>query len=122
MLTFFKKDFICDPLLFAGSVVYYFLLNQHSLFCNIIVSMNEIPYFIAYIVSTVAGIFLSCVLCGLFHWEAWGLVIGQAIPQLVYNNWHWPQYVLNKIDAGYFESIRNGLKWWRAKLVSGLMR
>lgn len=122
VLTIFKKDFICDPLLFAGIVVYYFLLNQHSLFCNIIVSMNEIPYFIAYIVSTVAGILLSCVLCGLFHWEAWGLVIGQAIPQLVYNNWHWPQYVLNMIDAGYFESIRNGLKWWRAKLVSGFRR
>lgn len=119
VLTLFKKDFICEPLLFIGIAAYYFLLNQHSLFCNIIVSMNQIPYFIAYIISTGAGIALSCLLCGVFHWEAWGLVIGQAVPQLLYNNWHWPKYVLDMIGAGYLESLRNGAKWWIDKATRG---
>lgn len=77
ILTLFKHDFICDPVLFLGIALYYFLLNQHSLFCNIIVSMNEIPYFKAYLVSTAAGICVSCVLCGALGWGAWGLVVGR---------------------------------------------
>ena len=118
-LTLFKKDFICDPLLFVGIAVYYFLLNQHSLFCNIIVSMNQIPYFKAYLVSTAAGICLSSVLCGVLDWEAWGLVIGQAIPQLLYNNWHWPKYVLDQVEVGYIAAIKNGISWWVNKLFGG---
>lgn len=118
ILTLFKKDFICDQALFFGIAVYYFLLNQHSLFCNIIVSMNEIPYFKAYLVSTVAGIALSCVLCGLFGMGAWGLVLGQAIPQLLYNNWRWPKYVLDFVDTTYSKMLAGGVSWWVRKVVT----
>ena len=52
----FKSDFICDPVLYLGLSIYMFLLNQHSLFCNVIVNMNEIPYFKAYLISTFGGI------------------------------------------------------------------
>ena len=117
VLTLFKKDFLCDPLLFIGIATYYFLLNQHSLFCNIIVSMNQIPYFKAYLISTIAGICVSCVLCGVFHWQAWGLVIGQAVPQLLYNNWHWPKYVLDCVGVGYISAIKNGIYWWTNKIT-----
>lgn len=117
ILTLFKHDFICDPVLFLGIALYYFLLNQHSLFCNIIVSMNVIPYFKAYLVSTAAGICVSCVLCGAFSWGAWGLVVGQAIPQLCYNNWHWPQYVLKRTGLGYVQAIHSGLDWWKNRMV-----
>ena len=117
ILTLFKHDFICDPVLFLGIALYYFLLNQHSLFCNIIVSMNEIPYFKAYLVSTAAGICVSCVLCGALSWGAWGLVVGQAIPQLCYNNWHWPQYVLKRTGLGYVQAINSGFDWWKKRMV-----
>lgn len=122
VLTLFKADFICDVGLYGGIALYYFLLNQHSLFCNIIVSMNEIPYFKAYLASTVAGICLSCVLCGTAGMGAWGLVLGQAIPQLLYNNWHWPKYVLDRVEVTYFEALAGGARWWLRKLRSVVSR
>lgn len=118
ILTLFKDDFVCDQALFFGIAVYYFLLNQHSLFCNIIVSMNEIPYFKAYLVSTVAGIALSCTLCGPLGMGAWGLVLGQAVPQLLYNNWRWPKYVLDYVGTTYPRMLVDGVRWWMQKVVA----
>lgn len=118
ILAFVRDGFVCDRLLFVGIAVYYFLLNQHSLFCNIIVSMNEIPYFKAYLVSTAAGICLSSVFCGVFHMGAWGLVLGQAFPQLIYNNWHWPKYVLDRIGLTYPKAVTNGARWWLEKVIN----
>ena len=112
LLSLIKSDFVCDRLLYLGLSVYYFLLTQHSMFCNIIVSMNEIPYFKSYIVSTIAGIFLSGVLCGLFSYGAWGLVVGQAFPQLIYNNWKWPKTVLDSVGLSYGGALGEGMKWW----------
>lgn len=98
----FKSDFICDPVLYLGLSIYMFLLNQHSLFCNVIVNMNEIPYFKAYLISTLAGLVLSCILCAYFKLGTWGLVLGQMLPQLAYNNWYWPVYVMKKLSLPIF--------------------
>lgn len=117
VLTIFKHDFICDRALFLGLAAYLFLLNQHSLFCNIIVNMNQIPYYKSYIVSTAVGILLTCFLCGVFGMGSWGLVLGQAVPQLMYNNWKWPSYVLNRLGISYFEMLRHGVNWWIARLL-----
>lgn len=121
VLPLFKPDFICDPALYLTLSVYYFLLNQHSLYCQFIVSMNEIPYFKAYLVSTIAGVALTCLLCGWMHWGVWGLILGQAIPQLCYNNWHWPQYVYKKIGGTYMQSIATGMCWF-AKTITSLCK
>ena len=111
-LSLFKANFVCEPALYLGLSVYMFLLNQHSLFCNVIVNMNEIPYFKAYLISTLAGLILSCIFCAYFKFGAWGLVLGQMIPQLIYNNWYWPLYVMKKIDSTYLSTVATGLKWW----------
>lgn len=117
ILVLIRDNFVCDRLLFMGIATYYFLLNQHSLFCNIIVSMNEIPYFKAYLVSTVAGISLSSVFCGVFSMGPWGLVLGQALPQLLYNNWRWPKYVLDRIGLTYLKILKRGIRWWACRLT-----
>lgn len=122
VLALFKSDFICDPALYLGLSIYMFLLNQHSLFCNVIVNMNEIPYFKAYLISTFAGLILSCIFCAYFKLGAWGLVLGQMIPQLAYNNWHWPMYVMKKINSTYFSTVVTGLQWWIAKFKNKLSR
>lgn len=116
VLTLFREDFVCDQALFYGIALYYFLLNQHSLYCCLIVSMNEIPYFKAYLISTGCGILLSCLLCGIAKMGPWGLVIGQALPQLAYNNWRWPKYVLDRIGITYFRTLRDGFAWWLHKI------
>lgn len=116
VLALFKDDFICDPGMFLVLSAYLFLLNQHSLYCQLIVSMNEIPYFKAYIATTVVGIILTCLFCGPLCMGVWGLILGQALPQLCYNNWRWPRYVYNKIGGSYTESLHEGATWWVAKL------
>lgn len=120
LLALFKSDFICDPVLYLGLSIYMFLLNQHSLFCNVIVNMNEIPYFKAYLISTLAGLVLSCILCAYFKLGAWGLVLGQMLPQLAYNNWYWPVYVMKKIKSTYFSTVAAGLQWWFSKIKGKL--
>lgn len=117
VLGLFKDGFICDRWLFVGLAVYYFLLSQHSVFCMIIVSMNEIPYFKAYIITTVIGIALSSALCGIVGLGEWGLVLGQAIPQLLYNNWHWPKYVLDRVGLAYGSMLKSGLRWWCGRVT-----
>lgn len=112
LLTTIKSDFICDRTLFVSLSLYLILLNQHSLFCNIIVNTNEIPYFKAYIISTAAGIVLTCFLCGKFSLGVWGIIFGQAIPQLVFNNWYWPLYVMKSIGVTYPEMLKAGTLWW----------
>ena len=115
-LSLFKSNFICDPALYLGLSVYMFLLNQHSLFCNVIVNMNEIPYFKAYLISTLAGLILSCIFCAYCKFGAWGLVLGQMLPQLAYNDWHWPLYVMKKVDSTYLSTVVTGLQWWFSKV------
>lgn len=117
LLPIIRSSFLVDIPLYLGLSVYIFLLNQHSIFCSLIVGTNRIPYFKGYIVAAVAGIALSVVLCGIFQFGGWGLVLGQALPQLVYNNWKWPHFVLKELDTNIREMLWVGFGWWRSKVV-----
>lgn len=117
LLTLFKSDFVCDVGLYLGMSLYVFLLNQHSLFCSLLVNMNEIPYFKSYLVSTCAGVLLSSLLCSVAGMGGWGLVLGQAVPQLVYNNWHWPHVVLQRLGITYREVLFRGTTSWAKRLL-----
>ena len=103
-----KPGTIVDYGLYIGLCVYLALLQQHSIFCNFIISMNEIPYMKSYVVSAILGIVLTYVLCDYTRLGAWGIVLGQAIPQLLYNNWEWPSYYCRKMSMKYFVFLKNG--------------
>lgn len=118
LLPIFKPGVHVDYLLFLAMVLYLGLLNQHSIFCNYIISMNEIPYMLGYILASIAGIVLVWLFAGVLGWGAWGIVAGQALSQIVYNNWKWPQYLCRKIGTTYPALIRQGLTWWKNKLSS----
>lgn len=96
--------------------LYLCLLNHHSIFCNFIIGMNEIPYMSAYILSALLGLALSVVLSGALRLGAWGLVGGQFIAQIIYNNWKWPKYVMRILDTTYFRTVAEGCSWWRERL------
>lgn len=97
--------------------LYLALLQQHSIFCNYIISMNEIPYMWGYIAAAALGTVLVCLMCGVFDMGAWGIVLGQAFSQIVYNNWKWPMYLCNKLNMTYRGIVVEGIRNWKGKLT-----
>lgn len=117
ILPMIKPDISFDLELFMLMCLYLGLLNQHSIFCNYIVGMNEVPYMKGYVFAAVLGTGISCLLCGIFRFGAWGIILGQTVSQLLYNNWKWPVYLCNKIGFTYRGCLRQGVAEWRGKLL-----
>lgn len=120
ILPVFKPTVIVNYGLFLGMCVYLALWDHHSVCCNYIISMNEVPYMIGYLISSVLGVALVWVFCGGLCFGAWGIVLGQAVSQIVYNNWKWPMYLCGKLDIGYSELMRQGAAFWSDKLRRAL--
>lgn len=118
LLPLFKPGVRVDYLLFLAMALYLALLNQHSIFCNYIISMNEIPYMLGYILAAFGGIVFVWLFAGVLGWGAWGIVAGQALSQIVYNNWKWPQYLCRKIGTTYPALLKQGVEYWKTKLAS----
>ena len=116
-LPVIKPNVSVDFGLFVLMCLYLGLLNQHSIFCNYIVGMNEVPYMLGYVISAVFGTGMVCLLCGGFGLGARGIVLGQAVSQLLYNNWKWPVYLCNKIGFRYRDCLRQGIVEWKNKLL-----
>lgn len=112
LISIIKPGFMPDLLLYVVMCLYLGLWNQHSFFCSYIGSMNEIPYMPAYVISSLTGIFLSAFGAGILGLGAWGIVFGQAICQIVYNNWKWPHYLAVHIGTSYFKLIVAGFREW----------
>ncbi|KAB8287251.1 polysaccharide biosynthesis protein [Bifidobacterium ramosum] len=117
LLPLLKPGIKVDYILFAVLCLYLSLLQQHSIFCNYIISMNEIPYMRGFITAAVLGCVFVCIFCGPLHMGEWGLVIGQAFSQIIYNNWKWPHYLCKKMGISYINLWTNGLSFWRMRLT-----
>lgn len=118
LLPLLKPGISIDFGLFILICLYLGLLNQHSIFCNYIVGMNEIPYMWGYILAALFGSVAVYVLCGVFGLGAWGIILGQAASQLVYNNWKWPFYLCNKIGFTYRDCLREGADSWNTQIIA----
>ena len=112
VLSIVKKGFSPDCLLYLALVAYLAVWNHHSLCCNYIISTNEIPYLPAYILSALFGFLLSFALVSQTSVGVWGLVLGNGIAQLAYNNWKWPMYLARKFSTRYYLMIKNGTAQW----------
>ena len=112
LLPLFKPGVSVDYGLFLGMCLYLGLLQQHSIFCNYIISMNEIPYMRGYVTAAALGVGFVCLLCGGFGMGAWGIVLGQAASQAVYNNWKWPVYLCGRLGSTYRGIVAQGVREW----------
>lgn len=115
MLKAVRPDLEFDYLFFLVLAAYMALLQHHTIFCNFILASNRIPFLWGFVLSSLAGLVLSVVSVQMFQWGMWGLVFGQALPQLAFNNWYWPHYVMAELDTSFGLMIRNGLSYWVGK-------
>lgn len=116
LLPIIKPGVAVDYGLFLGLAVYLGLWSQHSIFCNYIISMNEVPYMVGYLVAAVLGAGLAAALCGVLGMGAWGIVLGQALSQVLYNNWRWPSYLCRRLGTTYPAIMSQGARIWAGKI------
>lgn len=109
VLPLFKHGLVISYPLFLAMTLYIALLQQHGIFCNYIISMNEIPYMLGYVVSAALGVVFSYILCAGFGMGAWGIISGQAVSQLIYNNWKWPAYLCGRLGLRYTAIFSQGM-------------
>lgn len=112
LIPLLKPNLVIDYPFFIFLFIYNILVQQYSIFCNYIVSMNEIPYMKAYLVAAILGCLLVSIFCGLFHTGFWGIVFGQFISQ-IYNILKWPVYLCKKIYESYYSVFKKGFLEWR---------
>ena len=110
-IKWIKPSAILESSIIATVFVYEFLYKRHSYYASYISCTNSIPYVTSYIISSIGGLALSIILIRAFDLEIWGLILGQLIIQLAYNNWKWPQYVRNMLGISEFEFIKTGIQF-----------
>jgi O-antigen/teichoic acid export membrane protein len=118
VFQFIKPTYEFDTIVFLGLGCYLFLWKQQSMFASYIASTNRIPYSRSFIVAAVLGVLLSFLFVGYFKFGVWGLILGQAVAQILYNNWRWVVFVCSELDISYFALIKCGMKTWFAKAKS----
>lgn len=122
LLPIFKPGIVPDAPLFIGLSCYLFLWNQHSIFCNLIVSTDRIPYMGGYLVAAALGTLLATAFVVGAGLGVWGLVLGQAVAQIAYNNWKWPCFVMKELEVSFASVLRAGFKEWGSRVKFGYSR
>lgn len=120
ILSLIKPSIKLSVTAFVAITAYLGLLNHHSMFCCFIISMNRVPYMLAYLISAIAGIILTYISCGPLGLGLGGMIASQLISQGIFNNWYWPRYVMKAIGGRYVPVFVQGVKCWQSALVSTL--
>jgi O-antigen/teichoic acid export membrane protein len=94
-----KPTTIFNRSVITGIAIYNFFYKGQSYFASFISNTNHVPYMNAYIVSGFSGILLSIILMSVFNLGVWGLILGQFLPQLIYNCWKWPREVFMMLSS-----------------------
>nr|WP_275452981.1 O-unit flippase-like protein [Lacticaseibacillus pantheris] len=97
VLHFFKHSSTPSLALFSMLMLYYFLFYLQSSFAAYIADMNEIPYMKSFVITSVIFLLISPISLSLSGGNAEIFVVVAVVCQLVYNNWKWPMFFINKI-------------------------
>ena len=109
LLLIFKPGSSFDPAIFCGVSLYLFLFDWCALFAEMLCNMNEIPYLKAYVLTSMAGLFLSLILVIFTSLGVWGIVLGLALSQCAYNVWKWPLETNRRLQTTVVELLLTGM-------------
>lgn len=119
ILELIKPDIVFNIPILIGLALYTFLLKHHSFYASYISNTNNVPYMKAFILSSILSIIFAIFLLTFTKLEIWGLILGQMVIQLAYNNWFWPYKVMKSLNTNLLEMFKVGvvelrkLKGWR---------
>lgn len=110
ILGIFKPGIDSRPLLTVLLGVYLFLWRQQSNCAMLIANTNRIPYMWPFVISAGLGIVASYLLLNLLGGSIYGLVLGQMVVQLAYNNWKWPHEASKRLGTTYPKLMVSGFR------------
>jgi O-antigen/teichoic acid export membrane protein len=96
------------PILLAIAI-YEFFLKHHSFYASYISNTNNVPYMMAFLISSISGIMLAIILITTTSMGIFGLIVAQIIVQGLYNNWIWPYRVMKSINTNPLEMFKIGV-------------
>lgn len=114
-----------------GVVLLYMLTMSleynHSLFAEMIVTGNDIPFVTAGIVSGICIVLLTVIFLRFTNMQLLGVVFAHFIVQIAYSNWRWPKWIFEEFNmsisdffrysfAAIFSKTKNGIESIRNKL------
>lgn len=108
LLQIVKPSASFDVFVILGIGLYNFLYRRQTYYASFISNTNHVPYMTAYIASSLIGIVLSILLVAFCNMGVWGLIIGQLVPQLMYNCWKWPSEVYSLLDSSCLKMLKIG--------------
>ncbi len=108
ILKLIKPTTVFSRTVIVGIAIYNFFYKRQSYYTSFISNTNYVPYMKAYVISGIAGVGLSVLLVSVFNFGVWGLIVGQFLPQIVYNCWKWPSDVYKILDSSFLEMLHIG--------------
>lgn len=108
MLSVIRPGTTFDPIVILYLGICNYLYKRMMNYASFISNMNSIPYMPAFVVSSAIGIVLSVLLMDV-GLGVWGLLVGQTLPQLVYNCWKWPKVVYKYLNTSLVDMLRTGI-------------
>ncbi|MBL0641768.1 oligosaccharide flippase family protein [Aeromonas veronii] len=86
------------------------LETHHSISATYLTTTNQVPFLKAALVSGVGVTILSYALVYWCDLGVTGLIIGQGVVQLFFNNWYWPKVAMQHLNITPLELVSRGYK------------
>ena len=120
ILKWIRPENTYDIVVILGIAVYNFFYKRQSYYASFISNTNHVPYVKSYVISSIAGVALSVFMIYCLKMGVWGLIIGQFLPQIVYNVWKWPKEVYKMLGTTWFKLMSVGLSYIKEKICNGV--
>ncbi|MGV7962399.1 O-unit flippase-like protein [Photorhabdus tasmaniensis] len=83
---------------------------NHSLSATYLTTLNEIPFLNASLYSGIAVVLVSSFICYGGWFGLGGVILGQGIVQLTFNNWYWSLKVNKLLGINYIWMLKYGTR------------
>ena len=83
---------------------------HHSISATYLTTCNHVPFLLASIISGIAVVSVSYSLVQWGGMGVAGLIVGQGLVQVIFNNWYWPIIAMRHLNVSFLNVLSIGSK------------